>query len=515
MNPIRIFISSVQKELAEERMVLRDYLQGDPLLRRFFEVFLFEDMPAADQRADQCYLSEVEKCDIYLGIFGNEYGWEDQKDGLSPTHKEYNLATKLKKERLIYIKGTDDKARHAKMKTLVRKIGNELIRRRFNSCEELRTAVYASLVRVLEERELIRFSPFDASYCRDATLDDLDFDRISSFLVLAQRSRSFPLPERTPPEDVLVHLNLLDKGRPTHAAILLFGKKPQRFLLTSEVKCAHFHGTTMCKPIPSYQVYKGTVFELVDQAKDFVLSKINLWVGTREKSVQVPVRYEFPQEVVAEAIVNAVAHRDYTSNASVQIMLFADRLEIWNPGILQPPLTLENIRKPHSSYPGNPLIAEAFYLTKYIERMGTGIIDMIARCKDAGIPEPEIRIDAGCFILTLWRKVSQTTSNGSEGGPVGGQDGGQDGVQDGVQDEFFELNNTELLIIKSLRANPLRSIDIASAIGYSQRTRNYRTALDQLLKLGYIEMLYPEKPRSKNQKYRITQKGFEYLQSIK
>ncbi len=104
--------------------------------------------------------------------------------------------------------------------------------------------------------------------------------------------------------------------------MLLFGKAPQRFLICSEVRCAHFHGTSATKPIPSYQVVKGTVFKLVDDAVDFVLSKINLSVGTRAESVQAPVAYEIPMEVVAEAIVNAVAHRDYTDNSSVQVMLY-------------------------------------------------------------------------------------------------------------------------------------------------------------------------------------------------
>ena len=80
--------------------------------------------------------------------------------------------------------------------------------------------------------------------------------------------------------------------------------------------------------------------------------------------------YEIPCEVVAEDIVNAVAHRDYTSNSSVQVMLFADRLEVWNPGALPPLLSLENLHQPHGSVPGNPLLA-ALYLTRYIERMGT------------------------------------------------------------------------------------------------------------------------------------------------
>lgn len=102
------------------------------------------------------------------------------------------------------------------------------------------------------------------------------------------------------------------------------------------------------------------------------------------------------------SIVNAVAHRDYTDNGSVQVMLFADRLEVWNPGRLPPPLTLEKLRVAHTSVPGNPLLAESMYLAEYIERMGTGTLDMISRCVDAGLPEPEFAVPQG-FVTTVWR----------------------------------------------------------------------------------------------------------------
>lgn len=62
-----IFVSSVQKELQAERRAIKDFVQNDPLLRRFFEVFLFEDLPAQDRRADEVYLEEVGRCDIYVG----------------------------------------------------------------------------------------------------------------------------------------------------------------------------------------------------------------------------------------------------------------------------------------------------------------------------------------------------------------------------------------------------------------------------------------------------------------
>ena len=118
--------------------------------------------------------------------------------------------------------------------------------------------------------------------------------------------------------------------------------------------------------------------------------------------MQAPVAYEIPKEVVTEAIVNAIAHRDYTSNASIQVMLFTNRVEVLNPGRLPPPLTLEQLRVAHSSIPNNPLLAESLYLTQYIERMGTGTLDMIRRCRDAGLPEPEFT-DSGGFKTTIWR----------------------------------------------------------------------------------------------------------------
>ena len=99
----RIFISSVQKEFAEERKRLFDYLMDDPILSKFFVPFIFEDYPATGRSTSTVYLKEVEKSDIYLGIFGDEYGFQN-KAGLSPTEQEYNLAHRLHKDCLIYIK---------------------------------------------------------------------------------------------------------------------------------------------------------------------------------------------------------------------------------------------------------------------------------------------------------------------------------------------------------------------------------------------------------------------------
>jgi len=134
-----------------------------------------------------------------------------------------------------------------------------------------------ALVDYLVEKQLVRSGPFDVAPCVKATLADLDPERIQWFIRTARTIRRFPLAEDADAPGLLEHLNLLDGGRLTNAAVLLFGKKPQRYLLSSGIKCAHFHGTEVAKPIPSCQVYKGTVFELVDQAIDFVLGSPSRW----------------------------------------------------------------------------------------------------------------------------------------------------------------------------------------------------------------------------------------------
>ena len=403
MKPLRIFISSVQKEFAQIRRDLKAFLLGDAVLRRFVsEVFLFEEMPAKDRRADQVYLEEVERCDIYLGIFGYDYGFEDQV-GISPTEREYDHATRHRKARLVYVWGMDDKKRASKMQQLVRKAGSELIRRRVEDVSALTTEVYASLVDHLDCLGALRIPPFDTSACDRATLTHLSRKRIDWFLETARRERGFPLKSNTTTQALLTHLNLLDDGKPTNAAVLLFGANPQRFHRTAETKCMHCHGTEYRRPFASQQIYSGDLFDQANQAHDFVLAKINRAVGTRALSITAPATYELPPDAVSEAIVNAIAHRDYHSNASVEVRLFADRLEVWNPGSLPGTLTLDDLRNDHPSVPRNPLIAESLYLTRYIEKAGSGTQRMIELCREAGLPEPNYELRAGSFVLTLWR----------------------------------------------------------------------------------------------------------------
>ena len=112
---------------------------------------------------------------------------------------------------------------------------------------------------------------------------------------------------------------------------------------------------------------------------------------------------------MSQRIFISSVHRDYTSNASVQVMLFKDRLEVWSPGGLPRGMTIGKLFAAHKSVPVNPLLARAMYLKGYIEKSGTGTGDMIAKCASWGVPAPEwYEDDPDDFRVVLKRPVPET-----------------------------------------------------------------------------------------------------------
>ncbi len=209
-----------------------------------------------------------------------------------------------------------------------------------------------------------------------------------------------------------------------------------------------------------------------------------------------------PREAVAEAIVNAVAHRDYTSNASVQVMLFTDRLEVWNPGELPPGLTIDQLWVPHASIPHNPLIAEPLFLAHYAEKAGSGILDMIARCQETGLPAPQFRQGGGQFVQTLWRPKPAAKIQGAQVGVTPTQSTTQSPTQSPTQSE-----DPILRLLEALRQGERSSGELRWALGIKHRPTFRENYLHPALTQGFIEVTLPDKPTSRLQRYRLTDKG--------
>jgi len=208
-----------------------------------------------------------------------------------------------------------------------------------------------------------------------------------------------------------------------------------------------------------------------------------------------PINDACSRRPVASARAVIFAHRDYSSNASVQVMLFSDRLEVWNPGSLPPSLTIESLRRPHASVPHNPLIAESLFLTRIVERAGSGILDMIELCAESGLRPPEFRQDAGSFIQTLWRPVQTGSSEKNIPSQVGIK---------------LALSRHQVEVLSNCFEDSELS-KLMNIIGRSDRTKFRHQVLNPLFTAGLLEMTIPEKPRSSKQKYRLTDMGQTWL----
>jgi ATP-dependent DNA helicase RecG len=397
-----IFVSSKQSEFAAERRAIRAHVAADPLLSRNFRAFVFEeDVPAQTRGPREVYLDEVDRCTVYVGLFGEEYGSEDA-EGVSPTEREFDRAVERRKERLIYIKSGSDKAREPKMKALVAKAEGQLTRRSFTDTTSLIRELQAGLIEVLMRAGVINADRFERQLTA-LNADEADGLVVEEFVRRAREFGNFTAgPDITKP-DVLRRLGVLRDGRLTRAGAILFTSEPSRHVEGARVTCQRFEGSEPVRPGPALQPFEGPLFSQIEGARNFVLAGLDRPIGARDRSAIASHRYEIPEAAVSEAIINAVAHRDYASSGAVQVRLFSDRLEVSNPGALPHELTPAALKTVHDSYPRNSDIMDVLRRMRYGERTGYGTTEITRLCRAASLPEPEFVQDGATFVVRLWR----------------------------------------------------------------------------------------------------------------
>ena len=242
---------------------------------------------------------------------------------------------------------------------------------------------------------------FGKQICKGAFIKDIDKEKLIWFVREAKKQRGLNISEDALPIDVLMQLKLVQDGKLVNAALLLFGRKPK--FIQSEVKCIRFDGNKPVKPYIDFQTIVGNVFDLVDKTESFILSNIKKAIWLVPGQIQREEKHEYPLSAIREAIVNAIVHRDYLSASKVQIRIFNDYIEVWNPGKLPEGWTIEKLKQKHESIPMNPFLFKHFFWVKYVENVGGGTLDMINECKNWGIPEPEFE-DTGTAIVVTFRK---------------------------------------------------------------------------------------------------------------
>ena len=245
--------------------------------------------------------------------------------------------------------------------------------------------------------------PFYISKAVGASIKDLSQAKMIWFVNRAKTERKFTFSSKANLNDLLKELILVENNILLNAALMLFGKNPQKYCPAAIIKCSHYYGTEVTRPIPDQKIFEGDLFQQVESAVDFVMSKLNRTVGGRNQGATAEVKEEVPNEVIAEIIVNAVVHRDYNSAGSVQISIFSDRIEIMNPGKLPKQLKISDLNKKHLSIPVNPFLARPFYLAGYINQIGYGTVNVFKWCKNAHLPEPSFEQFNNQFNVTIFR----------------------------------------------------------------------------------------------------------------
>ncbi|MCD6506889.1 putative DNA binding domain-containing protein [Candidatus Poribacteria bacterium] len=234
-----------------------------------------------------------------------------------------------------------------------------------------------------------------------ATLDDLDPEQLKRFRALCNQKERRPIPPNEDDRTVLEKLGLLREGELLRAAVLLFGKDPQRFYPSARVKIGRFRSPTL---IVDDRLIGGTLFDQVENTMLYFRERLQ----TRFEFVGEPAReviWEYPLEALREAITNAVCHRDYLDTGHIQVWWYDDRIVFFNPGGLPPPLSVEQLKGPHPSKPRNRKIAEIFYYAGLIEQWGRGIQKILDECADANLPEPEFEERMGGLWLTFRQDI--------------------------------------------------------------------------------------------------------------
>jgi predicted HTH transcriptional regulator len=325
---LKIFISSVQKELREERTAIGRFLVMDDFLRECTVPRIFEDYPQPLRPNPKAYLDLLQQCQIYLLIIGTEYG-SDAGGGLSATHEEYRLAQKRKIPTLICVKGAD-KDREKKEADFFTEIRNDKhTYSRFTSIKSLlekvgerlreHIAVTYDIVPRKEQVEQSKLTERAASDYERGELSTLSWDDLDHYLAQEMMAAAEGQDKERIDDTELPRL-LFSRGylwkdaqadvlRPTIAGALLLARNPSVVLSQSRVQMDVYAGVDqtndpidsvfIAAPLP-YAVEQAVAFIRRNTAHPLVVK------GMKRQDVEV-----YPSEALRELIVNALAHRDY------------------------------------------------------------------------------------------------------------------------------------------------------------------------------------------------------------
>jgi len=418
---MRVFVSSVQKELENERLAVAETVALDPFLQHHVAPILFEQLPASAAPAESAYLDALHSCQGYIGILGFKYGRRGT-DGLSSVHREFREAKRIGLPVFIFIKGEHalDSRRDAELLTLLDEIRDEHqghVYKRFTHYQSLKTEVRRALlaelgrqgVRPNAEEETIaaqtlaQASNFDTMMVERLIIDDLDSDLMARFAGKTTGRDAVDL-SRTEVQQALLNRGLVWRDddaavlRPSASGLLLLGVHPDEVFPNARIAANAYGGIEKGDPLDRDDI-REPLPRAVDRAFQFL--KRNMRHTIRVEGFSKVQIDEYPYEALREAVVNAVAHRDYAlAGSCIRLDKYADRIEVLSPGLPPAPITLDKIeRLNYVPCSRNPNLARGLSFFERIEEQGDGLRRIVNTTMSIGLPRPEFKFRDGHFLV--------------------------------------------------------------------------------------------------------------------
>ena len=350
---------------------------------------------------------------------------------------------------------------------------------------------------------------FDKTSCQNFKIDrDLTPEAWAQFAARAH------IPDGMDPIVALENLHLLEGGIMTHAGAWLLAEDITRYTLTAGVTCAVLRGITNTHII-DLKNFTGDICAIYDDCIAYMQAKLNTALIPHAHGRD--ERLELPEDALREAMVNAIAHRDYRSTANVQVHIFYDRLEIVTPGGLPAGMREEDLGI--RSVPRNPLLFGMFHRMGMVEQIGSGIRRIRQECRDYGVEEPVIEVSDNWVVTTFKRQVEHAiTPHVTEQVPYRYPTRPEQ-VKTKLESRPESKpesgpESLELRVLALLIEAPLSKSVIANSLGHRSVSAGLNKVIRSLRKDGLIEYTIPEKPGSRLQKYQITENGRNRLAEL-
>ncbi len=331
--------------------------------------------------------------------------------------------------------------------------------------------VPANIRRLQFERQEIKSREYDRQFADGASVSDLDLSLIQTLANNFLKGMTV--------EKYLQQIGLAEYSINglvlRHAALLLFAKDIQKWHPRSQVRYLKVSGTILGSGdkynVVSDEIVQGNIFELIikswEALRPFLAYKTVF--GANSKFEQ---KYIYPEDACREALLNAIAHRDYLSHNGIEVYIFDDRMEIKSPGALLSTLTVQDLLTLDNRHESrNPKITYVLKINKFMREIGEGMKRIFSLMQENELEKPKLYSNTSWFTVTLFNQS----------------------VYSDKQTEFLKLYakyeltpNQKKIILLGIDGKELAPFDIYKAMNTKDRN-TYDTEVSGLRKIGILE----------------------------